>query len=72
MGEILGGLFVLTLIVCVIGGAMLYLLPTIIAVRSKHPYESGVVILNIFLGWTLIGWVGALVWAVSGRREYTV
>lgn len=30
---------------------------------KKH--ASGIIILNVFLGWTLLGWVAALVWAVS-------
>ena len=42
---------------------ILYFLPTIVAlVRSKRDSVS-IVLLNVFLGWTLIGWVIALVWA---------
>lgn len=44
-------------------GIALYLLPTIIAWNKKH--AGGVVVLNIFLGWTIIGWIVALVWAAS-------
>lgn len=45
------------------GGFILYFLPTIVAlVRSKRDTVS-IVLLNVFLGWTLIGWVIALVWA---------
>ena len=40
----------------------LYFLPTIIAFGS---YRAGAIFaLNLFLGWTLLGWVGALVWAL--------
>lgn len=45
--------------------AILYLIPTIVVLSNGHPYATGVVLLNIFLGWTLVGWVAALVWAVS-------
>jgi hypothetical protein len=44
---------------------VMYFLPSIIAiVRSKRDI-AGIVLLNFFLGWTLIGWVVALVWAVK-------
>jgi len=43
--------------------ALLYFLPSILG-RNKKSFTS-ILLLNIFLGWTLIGWVVALVWAVS-------
>jgi drug/metabolite transporter (DMT)-like permease len=46
-------------------GGILYFLPSIIASRNHHPRQTGIALLNIFLGWTLLGWVGALVWAVT-------
>lgn len=46
-------------------GFILYFLPSIIAfVRGKRDAVS-ILVLNIFLGWTLIGWVVALVWALK-------
>jgi hypothetical protein len=40
-------------------------LPSIIAlVRSKRDITA-IVLLNFFLGWTMIGWVVALIWAVK-------
>ncbi len=44
-------------------GFVMYFLPAIIALaRNKHDITS-IVLLNFFLGWTMIGWVVALVWA---------
>jgi hypothetical protein len=44
-------------------GFVFYFLPSIVALaRSKRDIVS-IVLLNFFLGWTLIGWVIALVWA---------
>lgn len=43
----------------------IYLIPTIIAVNDNHPRRGVLFALNLLLGWTLIGWLGALVWAVS-------
>jgi hypothetical protein len=44
---------------------LLYILPTIVAWRRKHPSENAIAIVNIFLGWTFIGWVVALAWAFT-------
>lgn len=41
-------------------GLALYFLPTIIAVVRKVRNLGSVVVINFFLGWTLIGWVVAL------------
>lgn len=41
----------------------LYLLPTIEAWLRKHSNLGSITLVNIFLGWSLIGWVVALVWA---------
>jgi hypothetical protein len=46
-------------------GFVLYFLPAIIAfARSKRDAVS-IMVLNLFLGWTMIGWVIALVWALK-------
>lgn len=42
----------------------LYLLPTAEAWLRRHPNTAAVAALNVLLGWTLIGWVVALVWAL--------
>ena len=44
----------------------LYFLPAIVATRRGIPSSAGVFVLNLFLGWTIVGWIVALVWAVSG------
>lgn len=56
--SLLLGLFLLT--VCVIA----YFVPAMVAWGKKHSSRIPILILNIFLGWTLIGWVAALVWAL--------
>ena len=43
----------------------LYFLPAIIG-RDKRD-AAGIFLLNLFLGWTLIGWVIALVWACAAE-----
>jgi hypothetical protein len=44
-------------------GFIMYFLPSIVAlVRSKRDVTA-ILLLNLLLGWTLIGWIVALVWA---------
>ena len=42
---------------------LLYFLPAGIAFRRGHHNRNAIFVLNLFLGWTFIGWVAALVWA---------
>lgn len=43
----------------------LYFLPTIEAWMNKSPDLQRVSLVNLFLGWSLVGWVVALVWALK-------
>ena len=45
--------------------ATLYFMPTIVAYRRGHHNKKAIFLLNLFLGITGIGWVGALVWAAT-------
>jgi hypothetical protein len=47
---------------------MLYFLPALLGWWLKRESLAGIIILNLFLGWTGVGWIAALVWAVAARR----
>ncbi len=50
-----------------------YLLPIYEAWRRKHPNLIAIALVDILLGWTLVGWVAAMAWAfTSGRREVVI
>jgi RsiW-degrading membrane proteinase PrsW (M82 family) len=49
-----------------------YFLPTIIAIKRKSPHTTAVVILNFFLGVTLLGWIIALVLASKQPQAVVV
>lgn len=51
--------FVIVLVVL-----LFYFIPTMIAGIAKKKNSTALFILNLFLGWTFIGWVVALVWAL--------
>lgn len=44
---------------------LIYLAPTFFAAWRKHPGLPKILILNVFLGWTLIGWAAALALAMN-------
>lgn len=41
----------------------LYFVPTIVAVIRKVTNQGSIAVVNVFLGWTLIGWIVALAMA---------
>lgn len=44
---------------------VMYWLPTLIAVVRRTPSALGVAAINFFLGWTVIGWIVALIFALA-------
>ncbi len=56
--------------------AILYFIPTIIAVSKNHPQKSAIILVNIFGGLVFgIGWVVAIVWCfynpVKSKTTFT-
>jgi hypothetical protein len=51
-------------------GVGLYFLPAIIA-AARHTHNStGILLLKLFLGWTMVGWFVALLMAIFSRPFY--
>ncbi len=48
---------------------IVYFLPSFIAAQNKHRNSTAIGVLNLFVGWTFIGWVVALVWACTKSKE---
>ncbi len=46
-------------------GLLFYLLPGAIAVLRGHHNAFAILLLNVLLGWTFVGWVVSLVWAFT-------
>jgi hypothetical protein len=53
-------------------GFLMYFLPSIIALARSKRDTLGIFLLNFFLGWTCIGWIIALIWAVKTDVPYVV
>lgn len=43
----------------------LYFIPSLVAHRNRKINAPAIFALNLLLGWTLVGWVVALVWAIA-------
>ena len=41
-----------------------YFTPTLVAFLKQHKNKPAIFLLNLLLGWTVLGWVGSLVWSV--------
>ena len=48
---------------------LFYLLPSFVATGRKNPRAGQIFALNVFLGWTFIGWVVALIWAIGKDKR---
>jgi hypothetical protein len=49
---------------CFLG--LIYFLPTLIATHRGHSV-TGILLLNLFFGWTGIGWLAMMLWALISR-----
>jgi len=47
--------------------SFLYFIPAVVAYVRRHKDVGSIFVLCFFLGWTFIGWVVALIWAMSGN-----
>jgi Na+/phosphate symporter len=50
-----------------VAAVLVYLAPSIIAQRYQHPKQTIILMLNVSLGWTIVGWIVALAWALKAR-----
>ena len=50
----------------------MYFLPSIIALARNKRDTLAIFLLNLFLGWSVIGWIVALVWAATHDKPVMV
>lgn len=58
-------------LVVVLIAAVIYFVPAMVAWSVNHRNFTAILLLNLFLGWLIVGWVVALVWAVLAPPEGT-
>jgi hypothetical protein len=47
----------------------LYFIPYLIAAHRYHHQKVAIFMLNLFLGWTFLGWVIALIWSCTAVQK---
>lgn len=48
---------------------ILYFLPSINAKSRHHNNTAAIVMLNVLLGWTVAGWIVAMIWSMTDNRK---
>jgi hypothetical protein len=48
---------------------VIYFVPAIVAIFPHHRNRVAISVTNLLLGWTLIGWVVAFIWACTANVE---
>ncbi|WP_276133067.1 superinfection immunity protein [Polluticoccus soli] len=48
---------------------IIYFTPAITAIANGKRNSTSIFILNLFLGWTFVGWVVALIWAHTYEKS---
>lgn len=56
-GEIIGSVIVLMMAI------FFYFLPSVVGSKKKN--ANAIFVMNLFLGWSVIGWIIALIWATT-------
>ena len=65
-GSLIGGLTLLLIVF------ILYFLPALVAAHRKHRQTVPILLLNFFLGWSVLGWIFAIVWAFTNSTPQTI
>ncbi len=50
-------------------GILIYLLPALLAAGRRTHNADGTLALNLLVGWTVVGWLAALVMACGSRAQ---
>ncbi len=61
--------FVALLMVAFIVGFGIYALPALLAWSMGSPHRMAITLVDLLLGWTILGWIAALIWAVMSGND---
>lgn len=49
-----------------------YLLPSVISAVRSTDHQGAIFFINVLFGWTVLGWIAALIWAVVEKPFVSV
>ena len=55
--------------IIILAAVLFYFSPSIIAYDRKHRNFTTILILNIFMGWTVLGWLIAFIWSTTDNTR---
>lgn len=70
MGQVPRGAVGFLTLILGASGACFYFLPSIEASLRKQPNLVSIALVNVFLGWTLVGWVVAMAWGCAAKQGH--
>jgi Superinfection immunity protein len=62
-------MFALVAFLC---GVAMYFMPAIVAHHRQHVSSGKIFLINLLLGWSVIGWVVCFAWACSGNTRQQI
>ena len=71
-GLVAGGITVVSVIILLVFflvGLLVNFIPSIVAFRRNHEHRIAILLINIFLSWTVAAWIITLIWALSGSSS---
>jgi len=54
-------------ILIVVAASIVYFIPYFIASIRNHNNHAHILVVNLTLGWTILGWFAALIWSLTGN-----
>mgnify|MGYP001581273136 CR=1 FL=1 len=52
---------------CIFAGVIVYFIPSYMAFKMGNRNAFAILVLNVLGGWTIIGWILAMVWCSNGN-----
>jgi len=65
----MGGLSIWHWLIIGVIGLPIWFAPSIVAAARKHARLPWIILVNVLVGWTGVGWIGTLIWAAAGRSK---
>jgi hypothetical protein len=59
----------IAIIFMIVVGTAIYFIPSVVAYSRSARNFLAIFLLNLFLGWSLVGWLGSLIWALVDEKK---
>ena len=56
-------------VIGIVSAALIYFVPAIIAKRRHIENLEAIFLVNLVFGWTILGWIGALIWSIIEKQK---